>query len=145
MDTNITNILVTVLIFSGIVIGFSGFLQGVLTTYGKYGEMTATEQQAITNLNVINQVNKTVTQPMKAKIESTKLGLVETVSYLLTSLYESVKLLLEVPLILIGIVGNISALMSGLLPVWVVTMVNAIIFIFIILSIIAIILKVSEI
>lgn len=146
MDTNMTSVIITILIFSGIAIGLTGFMSSVYQQYGVYDDLTTEQKNIIHSLNVTQSIYGNITDPMRQKLTNPPLGILDTVYGLVTSLYDVVKLLMNIPGILGSIIGGISlSLGPAVAPGWAIGIIIAIIIVFVLLSIVAILLKVSDI
>lgn len=141
MTVKINKMLFTILIFSGIAAGFSIYFTGILTTYDKYDDLTDTEKNAIGSLNVISKVNESVTQPLKEKIEAAQTNPLGALSFFIDSVIQSVKIFIQIPGILVGLVSNIGVLLGPLMPSFLGAIITAIILIGVLLAIVAVIMR----
>lgn len=136
----LTPLLIGILIFSGLAVGFTAFFDGVLARHGT--GFTDTEKTVLTQLDVTDRVRSNITDPLTNKLEGAEANPLGSLSFFIDSTIQGAKLMITLPQILGNILSSLVFLLSALsLPEWVAATITAVVGVTIVLMIVAAIMR----
>lgn len=133
MDGQIKNLIITGLLVSAVVLGFSGFTSSMATEY-------SVSSEDVSYLNVTSEMQTHVNE-LEESIRGAETSTVSFIDVLATGTFETLKLMFSLPNIFGALLTDISVMIG--LPVWVTGTIMAIITVIVVFGIIKVITKVE--